>query len=326
MTEETTAPAGTGDATAAPAPDVKAAETPTPAAPPGTLAGGAADTAATGDDAADLKGPATWPDDWRERLAGKDEDALKRLRRFSDPGNVFKSFRALEQKLSSGELKANVPFPDKGTPEEQAAWRKEQGLPESGDKYIESLKLPDGMVLGEADKPVAAGFAEAALAAHVKPEQYSKLVAQYYKLQDAALKQREEADEQFRSTTEDELRAEWGQEYRKNLNVMGAVRDMMPPGLAEKLFAGRTADGTLIGNDPAFIRWVVGLGRELNPAATLLPATGSDMKSLGDRKAEIDKLIKDRHSEYYKGPNAQKLQTEYRDLLDTEARMKSRAA
>src|SRR5512135_169053 len=45
-----------------------------------------------------------WPDDWREKLAGNDEKALKRLGRFASPAGIFKSFRELEAKFSRGEL------------------------------------------------------------------------------------------------------------------------------------------------------------------------------------------------------------------------------
>ena len=35
---------------------------------------------------------------------------------------------------------------------------------------------------------------------------------------------------------------------------------------------GRTADGYRVGDDPHVLRWLAGLAREMNPAATLLPA------------------------------------------------------
>ena len=55
--------------------------------------------------------PATWPEDWRNRFAGSNEDDVKRLNRFKDPANIWKSYRALEQRISSGEYKRSRPDP-----------------------------------------------------------------------------------------------------------------------------------------------------------------------------------------------------------------------
>jgi hypothetical protein len=96
-------------------------------------AGAAAGAAAAGAGAAaggDAKA-FTWGDGWREHLAAGDDKARARLERFQTPTDIFKSYRALEQRVSSGELKANLPFPDKGTDEEKAAWRKDAGIPTS---------------------------------------------------------------------------------------------------------------------------------------------------------------------------------------------------
>ena len=94
--------------------------------------------------------PATWPDDWRGRLAGKDADALKRLNRFQSPEGVYKSWRSLEQRLSAGEIKSALP---KDASDEQVAeWRKENGLPEKPDGY--QLTRVIGREWTEADKPL----------------------------------------------------------------------------------------------------------------------------------------------------------------------------
>src|SRR3990167_10392063 len=91
---------------------------PTPAPPDGGVSAPAPDAKPNGDAAAKPVGditqsdddgaapPATWPDDWRGRFAGKDADALKRLNRFQSPEGVYKSWRSLEQRLSAGEIKS----------------------------------------------------------------------------------------------------------------------------------------------------------------------------------------------------------------------------
>src|SRR3546814_8159770 len=78
-----------------------------------------------------------------------------------------KSQRALEQKLSSGEFKKAI-GPD-ATPEQIAEWRKEQGIPEKPEDY--DLKFDNGLVIGEADKPLVAEFLKASHATNVTPAQ-----------------------------------------------------------------------------------------------------------------------------------------------------------
>ena len=72
-------------------------------------------------------------DDWRTRLAGGDEKELKRLSRFASEADVYKAYRELEKKKSSGELKQALS--KDATPEQIAEWRKENGIPETPDKY-----------------------------------------------------------------------------------------------------------------------------------------------------------------------------------------------
>lgn len=176
---------------------------PTPAPPAGSLAeGGVPDRA-----------PAltpTWPDDWRQQLAGDDKAYLKTLERFDSPSALAKSYREMQAKISSGQIKAAAPGPN-ATPEEVATWRKENGLPEAPQGYLEKLELPNGMVIGEADKPIVAQFAEQAFADNIDPKAFNGLVAKYYAMQDAQAQERMAADSQFKLTSTDELNKEWGE-------------------------------------------------------------------------------------------------------------------
>jgi len=255
--------------------------------------------------------------DWRTRLAGDDKDALKRLARFPDEAALYKSYRALEQRLSSGELKK--PLADNASPEDVAAWRRDHGLPESQEGYLDALQLPDGVVLGEADRPVVREFAAAALDGHVAPEQFNRMVAKYYEIQDAQRIAREDADAAFKQTAESELRAEWqGAAFRQNLNAIQNLMAGWPEGLAVRVLAGRSPDGRKLGDDPAFVRQLASLARELNPPASLVPGGASDpSKGLNDRLSEIKGWMSaargtPAHGRYW---NDEKVQAEYRDLI-----------
>ena len=78
---------------------------------------------------------ATWPEDWRVQIAGEDEKALKQLGRYQSPADIWTKARALEQRITSGELKDYSPFPEKGSDDDKAAWRANNQIPEAPGKY-----------------------------------------------------------------------------------------------------------------------------------------------------------------------------------------------
>jgi hypothetical protein len=265
---------------------------------------------------------ADWPADWRAKLAGEDKAVLKRLERMGSPNDLLKSYRALETRLSSGELKATLP--ENATEEQIAEYRKANGVPDKPEAYVEALKLPDGMVPGEADKPLLDAFANEAQANNWTPAQYNQAVGWYYKMQDQLMAQRAEQDEAYKLESQIDLTQEWGPQFRGNLNAMGNLLSMFPEGIGDLLLAGRTADGQLIGNNPAILRGLVAIARELNPAATLLPAgSGSGAANVDGRITEIEKMMRTPGSDYWRSPA---IQQEYRDLVTAREKMKGRAA
>lgn len=308
-TEKPAAAAATPPAGAAPA----AAATPAPTAAPTALNGTDTTTAAPG--------PATWPDDWRQRIAGEDPKVLKRMERFSDPGAVWKSYTAMEQKLSSGELKAAPPGAD-AKPEEIAAWRKDNGIPEKPEGYLDNL--PDKLVVGDAEKPLVQVFAAAMHAQNAPPSVVHAAIKSYQQVQQSALADRADKDAQAQSSTEDELRTEWGADYRRNINaVVGWVRSTFGDA-ADMVLSARLPDGTPLASNPKTIRGMLANALELNPAATVVPGAGQSAgKGIDERIAEIDKMMKTDMKAYRADP---KVRQEYRDLLDAKERMKGRAA
>ncbi|KKK50384.1 hypothetical protein LCGC14_3125540, partial [marine sediment metagenome] len=137
-------------ATAPPASDPAASVEPSPSDPGPTLAEGGG----TPEPAEPTPAPATFPDNWREIMAGGDTTALKYFNRYANPANVGKALMATRQKISSGEMIAAKPD---GT-DEQALneWRAQAGIPEKAEGYLD--KLPDGIVIGDDDKPIVDSF------------------------------------------------------------------------------------------------------------------------------------------------------------------------
>ncbi len=154
MTEETTAaPVSGAETTAAPASTPATTSAPAapasdpPKTPTGTVLDGVSDTP--------VAAPVTWPENWRDEMAGGDEKERKRLERFASPADVYKSNRELEKKLSTGKFK--VDLPENPTEEQIAAYRKDMGIPEDG-KY--DTEIGGGFVWSDDDKPALDFFAK----------------------------------------------------------------------------------------------------------------------------------------------------------------------
>jgi hypothetical protein len=255
-----------------------------------------------------------WPEDWRTRLAGEDEKLLKRLERFDSPAAILKSMRALEQKLSSGDLKKA--FPAEGTPEEQAEWRAANGIPEAADKYTPP-KI-EGVEWSKDDAAVLGDFYTAAHEANL-PQAAVDRMGRWYVEQLAAVQERTyNIDREDKVKVEDHWRAEWGQEYRGNLELMVRLlkdKEAINPGLTEALIGARTSDGRRLINNIHFPGFMVGLARQ-QYGDTHMPTGSAALSAHNSRKAELEKIMKTDYRRYY----AEGLDKEFYEIMQREAR------
>lgn len=257
-----------------------------------------------------------WPSDWREQLAGGDDKRLKQLQRYSDYAAFANKAFSLEAKLSSGEYRR--PLPKDATPEQVAEWRKESGLPEKAEDY--KIELPNGVVLGEADKETVAELQKFGFEKNLPPSQLNELTAWYYSRQDQLTKQQQVSDINFHEEAKDALMAEWGlKDYRQNIAAMSAVRDQMPKGLGDRILAGRTSDGKLIGDDPTFLKWFASISRELNPHATVV---GTDAGKTVDGELEQIRKTRRENPDAYDRDKA--MQARELELLTAQQKYKAR--
>lgn len=268
--------------------------------------------------------PADFPEDWRQKLAGDDEKAMKRLERFKSPQDVFKAYRALEAKMSSGEVKSTLP--DDASEEEVAAYRKENGIPEKPEGYLESL--PSGVVVGDDDKEMVNSFLEKVHAKNASPEFVSEALDWYYSTQEETIAQQAEADKQRRQEAEEELRSEWGAEYRSNINSIKSFLESAPATedgtpLSDLLLGARLSDGVPLGDHPAALRWLSKMADEANPAGFVAPGVGgSQADTVESEITEIEKTMRTNRAAYNKDS---KMQERYLQLLDAREKLKKRA-
>lgn len=261
-----------------------------------------------------------WPDDWRDKLAKDDSKMRKRLDRFKSPADVLNSWQALEKKLSSGDLKTELPAD--ATDEQVAAFRKEHGIPETPSGYLD--KLPDGLVIGEADKDLVNGYIEQAHGHHAAPEVVAATLDWYYKNQEDQIAAQAELDQTTQRANEDDLRAEWGNEYRANLNSINNFLESAPAAddgtpLKDLILGSRMSDGTPMGNHPAMLRWLARLSDDANPAGFISPGAGlSQAESVKDQIDSIEKVMRTDRATYNKDT---KMQERLRVLYDADAKL-----
>lgn len=297
--------------TAAPAPD--AAPAPEPKAG-GTLTTGA-------DPTQTAEAPSDWGDDWRDKIAGKDDKEMARLKRFGSPKDIYNAYRQAEGKLSSGGKPE--PLPADATPEQVEAYREANGIPKTVDGYFDSM--PEGVVLGEADREMAKGFAESMHAKNMPPEVVHAGLQWYQDLATKAVEEQQQKDLEFRAATTDALKQEYGGEFIARLNSVKNLLNGAPPledgtPFAAVLETARMPDGRLLGDHPSMLKLFADMAYQINPAGFVAPSDGAgQLESVEAEMASLKSQMGNPKSDYWKDP---KKQARYRQLVDAQERLK----
>lgn len=241
-----------------PAPDAPAPTSPEPSAP-------AAPTTPVPEPV-----QADWPTDWRQKAAGGDEKILKQLERYNSPADVSKALLELRGKLSSGEYRRNV-APPVDDAEALKVWRTENGIPESPEGY--EIKLGDGIVMGDIDKPYVDEFVKSMHAKNMPPSAVNEALNAYFVMQNRQAAEAVKEDRAFQQQTEEVLRAEWGHEYLPNYN--------MAKEFATQRF-GNEVGAAILQAGPDAVKAMASVAREINPAMTLVPNSSNPTQSIAD--------------------------------------------
>jgi len=265
--------------------------------------------------------PFKLPDDfdWRTHFTGGDEKLLKLAGRYQSPKAMVEALGQLRSKLSSG--KVIEPLGEDSTDEEKAAYRKALDIPDSADAYLE--KLPDGIVVGDDDKPAVDKFVAAMHEANAPRAVTSAALKAYYDIVDAQAADQLNAVSTAKKTCEDALREEWEQpgEYRRNENILVNYVSSLPEAVRDAFDKGLDADGIPLGFNPAVRKWLVARALEDNPIATVVPGAGANQAdAIVDEIAKIDKMMRENRSAYNKD---EKMQARYRELLTARERLKA---
>lgn len=250
---------------------------------------------------------ADWPADWRDRMAGDDKDFRKALDRFNAPGDVGKSWKEISAKVSSGEYKKAIPFPEKGTPEQITAWRKENGIPETVEAYLKDA-APEGLVIAEAEKPIYDEFFKKMHEQNASPAETKKALSAYLAIEQAAQTKAVEEDRAFQQQTTQALMQEWGNEYTPNIKMV--------ENFAKTRF-GEEVGNAMLQAGPDTVKALAGIAREINPAMTLVPNSNNPNQAIATELQELNKKIGT--PEWYANPAWGE---RYKQLIDGQAAMK----
>lgn len=221
-----------------------------------------------------------WPDTWREGIARGDEKKLARLGRFDGPDRIFDSYLEMEQRYQSANIVAE--FPADGDDEAKAGWRKAQGVPADPSGYYDTL--PEDMQI---DKDDRAGFDILMNKLHetnASPQVAAAATASFFEYMGNAQAAQAEQDTLDKVESDKVLGEAYGPEMRRNMNDLKAV--LNEAGVEELVLKARGPDGKALGNNPEFVRYLVGQMRQLNPLVTV-PGLGG-----GDPAANLETEIK----------------------------------
>lgn len=216
------------------------------------------------------------------------EKLLQRLKRFNSPADAAKALRQQDKLISSGQLKKALPKDAK--PEQIAAWRAENGIPESPEKY--DITMPDGLVFGEEDKPVVDQILKGLHGANASNEVVKAALKTYADSKAAASAAMVKLNHQAKRVMETELRAEWGGEYDDNRDGIESMFQSMGEDYSDFIVSLRTPDGVQALNDPRFVKALAQEAREKGFMHGTIVAGGSDIgKSVDDQIEAIEKSM-----------------------------------
>jgi len=245
--------------------------------------------------------------DWREEWSAGDEKMRNMLNRYNSQADIAKALFETKRQIDSGVYKKAVPFPADASDEVKAQWRKENGIPTQHTEY----KLPEGLVIGDADKPTIENFLKTMHDQNVPDGVPQAAVDWYFKAQEERAAKEVEESRKFKQETEEVLRQRWGSEYLANYRMAEAFA-------IEKF--GEHVGQALLSAGPEAVEAIASISRDINPAATIAPHSNNPAASIADEKAQLEMKMKNLDS----WKNDKKGQARYQEILAYERRVAQR--
>jgi hypothetical protein len=259
---------------------------------------------------------------WRERIADKlltgvkdklsaakferrREQVIGQLKRAKSIDDAVVSGIMAQEKIRSGEHKK---LSEEASPEEAAAWRKENNIPEDPAKY--DIPAIPGHSWKEEDAPVLDTFKAAAHEGNLTQDQVNLLTTWWANQQQQSEaeydKKLKRADVEDRDACYDAIRSEFGiAEFKPSMAVMKRLledEDLFGEVGAAKFMASRYYDEEAgmwrrTTSDPVIARGLIALGLE-RYGESAMPAGDGRPSVSANRLDEIDKIMKVDYDRY----------------------------
>jgi len=239
----------------------------------------------------------SWPEDWRDHMAGGDDKIKSLLQRYTSPAAAAKAFRDLRTTYDSRDTKKepqkDVVLPDNPTDEQLAEYRKARGVPDKPENY--EFEVPEGRELTDADVSIMNDFASAMFERNMPADVVKNISGWFLDYEESVAQQRAEAAYKARVDTEEKLRAEWGGDFRANVNLMSNVLQEHLGTSAQDFLSMQLVDGSRIGDNEAFIRLMADISRKVGGSSAELYTSDVETtgKGLETRKSELMKMMND---------------------------------
>lgn len=199
-----------------------------------------------------------WPEDWREKLAKDDAKALNRLKRFASPENLVRTLMEQDRKISSGEYKKGLG--DNPSEEEIAAYRKANGIPEEATAEGYGVDFPENFEASDADKAELGEFLKAMHDQNASPAVVKSAWDTYLGMREKAEQDAYDVAQQRTQDYKVELKTEYGKDYDRNTRIGDNFLASQLGENASDLTGLTLADGTKLGDNPNFVRFIVNAG------------------------------------------------------------------
>lgn len=252
--------------------------------------------------------------DWRAEMSGGNEEYLKALSRYTNPEAATKALIDAKKALRERTPEVTTLTED-STEEEVKAYRKAMGIPEEVGGY--ETGFSEGFEVSDADQALFDNFKQTAHNANFTEPQL-KAAAEWYENLTAETEQaRNEHEHNVRVETQAELRAEWGGEYKSNINALNTFISNNMDGdteAASELMNLRLESGDRLGDHLPFIRMMVGPALDhVGPNAIF---SGDTQKTAMDLEARKNELLQLQLSD----PQQYKSEPVQRELADIYAK------
>ena len=237
----------------------------------------------------------SWPEDWRDKLSGGDDKLKNLLNRYTAPDAFAKAFKELRAAYDSRKPAKEEAgdLPENPTDEQLSAWRKAKGVPATFEDY--EFEVPEGKELSDADHAIISDFAKAMHEKNMPADVVKNISGWFLEYEDMVAQKNADNAYQARIQTEEKLRAEWGADYRSNVNLMSNVLQEHLGSNAGGFLSQQLIDGTRIGDNETFIKLMAEVSRKVGGSTAELYTTDvhTTGQSLETRKADLLKMMND---------------------------------